>query len=142
MSKSQDFKDGSYAGLWIVLGLLFFAILGGLIWGFQVVTSDARGKGNSVIIKNDARNRIQAQEEYVRLLNEVKRADKQLDILNASRKTSAAAETRYIGAVSYCQSVTADYNALGDKYRSADFLPVGYPLVIDENDPTTDCKEN
>lgn len=141
-SGRQVAKDGfSALGIGLLM-LLVLAIVGGLVWGFQVVTSDTRGKGNSVIIKNDARNRIQAQEEYVRLFKEVQRADKQLDILNASRKTSAAAETRYVGAVSYCQSVTADYNTLFEKYRTADFIPAGYPSQIDESDTTTDCKEN
>lgn len=141
MSK-QDFKDGSYGALWIAIAFIFFALLGGGIWGFKVLTSDVKGKGNSVIIKNDARNRIQAQEEYVRLMNEVKRADRQLDILSQMQKDSPLANTRYVGGVSYCMSVVSDYNALGDKYRSADFIPPGYPKVISDLDPTTDCKEN
>lgn len=142
MSKKQDFKDGSYGALWIVLGVVFTILLVAGIWGFNVLTSDARGAGNSIIKKNSADNRILAQEEYVRLLNEVKRADQQLTPLAASRKSSSQAETRYVGGISYCYSVVADYNSLAVKYRTADFIPPGYPMVIESMDPTTDCKEN
>jgi hypothetical protein len=129
-------------GMWVIVILLFIGLIGGLFWGFRVVTSPIKGKGDSVVIKNEARNRIAAQEAYVAGLNEVKRADRQLDVLAEAKGDSAAAKTRYVGAVSYCQTVVADYNALGDKYRSADFIPEGYPAVIDDTDPTTDCKES
>lgn len=135
-------RAGTRIGLWTILVLLFCLVIGVLFWGFRVATSDVKGKGDSVIIKNDAKNRIAAQEAYVAAYNEVKRADRQLDILAAAQKDSAAAKTRYTGGVSYCMSVVADYNALGDKYRSADFIPQGYPIVIDDTDPATDCQEN
>lgn len=135
-------RAGGRAALWTVLLLVFVLVIGGLWWGFRVATSDVKGRGDSVIIKNDAKNRIAAQEAYVAAMNEVKRADRNLDTLAAAQKDSAAAKTRYVGAVSYCQSVVADYNALGDKYRSADFIPAGYPKVIDDSDPATDCKES
>lgn len=134
-------RGGGRAALWTVLILLFLLVLGGLWWGFRVVTSDVKGQGDSVIIKNSAANRIAAQEAYVSAMNEVKRSDRNLDVLASVRKDSAAANTRYVGAVSYCQSVVADYNKLADKYRSADFIPAGYPTVIDDLDPATDCKE-
>lgn len=142
MSSNSEYKEGAKLFGCFALIVVVCVVFGLGAWAFKVVTSDAKGRGDSVIIKNSAPNRIQAQEEYVRLFKEVQRADKQLDILNASRKTSAAAETRYVGAVSYCQSVTADYNTLNEKYRTADFIPAGYPSQIDESDTTTDCKEN
>ena len=76
------------------------------------------------------------------LMNEVKRADQQLDILAAAKNDSDNAKTRYIGAQTFCLSVVADYNKLYEQYRSADFLPAGYPATISQLDPTTDCKEN
>ena len=138
-------RDSRRAGgrlvLWIVLSLLFIGLIGGLFWGWRVVTSPIKGQGDSVIIKNSAENRIAAQQAYVGAMNEVKRADRNLDVLAAAQKDSAAAKTRYVGAVSYCQSVVADYNKLAEKYLSADFIPAGYPVVIDDRDPATDCKE-
>lgn len=135
-------RGGLRLGGWIVVCVLFFGVLSGGVWGFRVLTSPAKGAGDSVIIKNSAENRILAQEEYVRLYNEVKRADKQLDILAETRKSSAQAETRYVGGVSYCQSAVSDYNNLSLKYRTADFIPAGHPETINDLDPATDCKEN
>lgn len=149
MTRSDEWREfdrdsrraGGRLALWIILSLLFLGLIGGLFWGWRVVTSPIKGEGDSVIIKNSAENRIAAQEAYVSALNEVKRADRNLDVLAAAQGDSAAAKTRYVGAVSYCQSVTADYDKLADKYRSADFRPAGYPVAIDTLNPETDCKE-
>lgn len=135
-------RAGTRLGGWIIVAIIFAVIVGGGLWMFKVAVSDTKGRGDATIIKNSAPNRIAAQEAYVSALNEVERADKNLDVLAASKGDSPAAKTRYVGAVSYCQSVVADYNKLGEKYRSADFRPEGYPLTIDEADPATDCKEN
>lgn len=135
-------RAGGRMALWTILIIIFVLVIGGIIWGVRVATSDVKGRGDSTIIKNSAENRIKAQEAYVSAMNEVKRADRQLDILAATKNDSPNAKTRYVGGISYCQSQVADYNALGEKYRSADFRPEGYPLTIDDADTATDCKEN
>lgn len=142
MGKKQDFKDGSYGALWVVLGLVFVFLIGIGIWFFRVQTSDIKGGGDATIVKNSAANRIVAQEKYVSLMNEVKRADRQLDILALTKDDSDNAKTRYVGGISYCLSVVADYDKLSEQYRSTDFIPAGYPQTISQLDPTTDCKEN
>lgn len=134
-------RAGGRIFVWLLVIVLTLGIFGALFWGFRVVTSDVRGQGDAVRIKNSAPNRIKAQEAYVSAMNEVKRADRNLDTLAAAKDDSNVAKTRYVGAVSYCQSVVADYNALADKYRSADFIPQGYPVAIDDTDPATDCQE-
>lgn len=126
---------------WLAVALVLALVGGVIFWGFRVATSPVKGQGDAAVTKNSASNRIAAQEAYVSALNEVKRADRNLDTLAAAQTDSAAAKTRYVGAVSYCQSVAADYNALADKFRSADFIPTGYPVAIDELDPATDCQE-
>lgn len=138
-------RAGGRMAVWIVVAVLFFAVLGIGGWAFKVAVSDVKGQGDAVRVKNSAPNRIKAQEAYVAAMNEVKRSDRNLTVLAADKKANPddrAAATRYTGAVSYCQSVVADYNALADKYRSADFLPQGYPVSIDDMDPATDCQEN
>lgn len=134
-------RGGVRAIIWIVAVMLVVALISIATWWFRVATSDVKGRGDATVAKNSAANRIKAQEAYVSAMNEVKRADRNLDTLAAAAKDSAAAKTRYVGAISYCQSAVADYDKLYDSYRSADFLPAGYPVKVDSLDPATDCKE-
>lgn len=135
---------GWRAGTWIIVALIFFSVIGAGVWAVQVATSDVKGRGDSVRIKNDAPNRIAAQERAVALHAEVLKADRNLDVLAADKKanpTDQVINTRYTGAVSYCLGVVADYDAHTQKYKSRDFIPAELPLSIDGSDPSTDCKE-
>lgn len=122
-------------------GLLVVALIIG-VWAFKVATSDVKGRGDAVQTKNSSANRIRAQEEYVETYNEVLAADKRIDIMQAALDASPGsqvAQTNLTGSETYCVGVVKDYDALIDKYTSADFIPDGYPEQIDSLDPTTDC---
>lgn len=130
--------------LWIALAVLFVAALSIGGWAFHVATSDAKGQGDAVRIKNDGRNRVNAQEEFEQRYQDVVASDRRLDTLAAAKKAhpeDRAAETNYAGAVTYCVSVVGDYNAAARKYSKADFRAVDLPAEIDNNDPATDCQE-
>lgn len=121
---------GWRTAVWILVGVVFFGLLGAGIWAFQVATSDVKGRGDAVRIKNDAPNRIAAQERAVVLYEELKMADAKLDVLSAAAAANPddkIVQTQYTGSVSYCLGVIAEYNAHTQKYRSIDFIPVDLP---------------
>lgn len=127
--------------LWTVVALLAIGLLSAIGWGVSVLISDPKGRGDAVRIKNSAPNRIAAQERFEQLYAEVKRSDASLDVLAAAAKAGGRVEkTQYTGAISYCLSVVADYDAEARKYSSEDFRSVDLPEQIDTSDPATDCK--
>jgi hypothetical protein len=134
---------GARLGIWIVVALVFFAVIGGAAWGVKVALSDTKGRGDSVRIKNSAPNRIAAQERFEQLYAEIQRSDASLDVLAPAAKAGGQAErTQFTGAVTYCLSVVADYNAEARKYRSQDFRAIDLPAQIDTTNPAFDCKES
>lgn len=142
MRAVKDYFSG--VGL-IVLFLVTALVLGGGLFAFRVATSDVKGKGDSIIRKNSGANRVAAQERAVALYEEVKRADRVLDVHAAAAKanpTDQATATRYSGSVSYCMTVVADYDAHTQKYLSREFIPAELPVSINPADPATDCKES
>ena len=131
------------------LGVGYLAILvavlvvGALLWGVKVVTSDVRGQGNAVRQKNDANNRIGAQARFEDLYADIQAADRRLDVLAQQAKANPrdnVARTNYAGAVNYCIDVVSDYNAEARKYLARDFRSFDLPSQIDSVDPATDCK--
>ena len=89
----QDSKRESDPGvsffLWMgVAVVITVMVLGGLFWGFRVLTSDIKGRGDATIQKNSANNRIQASEKFEDLIAEIVATDKKLDqaAADSSRK--------------------------------------------------------
>jgi len=129
--------------LWIGVVVVFFGVLGGAIWGVRVMTSDTAGKGNAVIQKNDANNRIAAQQRFEQLYQDIVASDRK--ITAAQQAVDAApndktAQQNLTGTINYCISVVGDYNALTRSYTAEDFRAIDLPAQIDNSDPTTDCK--
>lgn len=140
--RAREYGSGvAYA----LLTFLIVALVGGGVWAFRVATSDVKGQGDATIRKNSGVNRVAAQERAVALFEEVKRADRVLDVHAAAAKANPADQviaTRYSGSVSYCLTVVADYNAHTQKYLSREFIPAELPVSINPADPATDCKES
>ncbi|HEY1176397.1 MAG TPA: hypothetical protein VGF17_09590 [Phytomonospora sp.] len=144
MSRS-DARAGCLIVAAVIGFVLFIILLATGVWWFQVATSDVKGRGESVIVKNSATNRIAAQERFEDLYQEVVTADQRLDVLAAAAKAdpnSQVAATNYTGAVAYCIDVRGDYNAEARKYTSADFRAIDLPNQIDPLNSDTDCQEN
>lgn len=128
----------------IVLGTVLGAVLltlGG--FALKVALSDPIGQGNAIINKNDAVNRVNAQERFETLYAEVIAADQKIDVLAAAAEDdpSYVNKTNLTGAKTYCLSVIADYDAEARKFNSADFRAIDLPSQIDTLDPATDCEE-
>jgi hypothetical protein len=133
---------GWRAAVAIVLAMVAVAVIGGGVWVLKVATSDIKGRGDSVQIKNDARNRINAQTDFEKLYADIVQSDAKIDVLDAAAKVDPTLvnRTNATGQRTYCLSVVADYDAKARSYASADFRAADLPYRIDTTDPTTDCK--
>jgi hypothetical protein len=133
---------GWRAAVAVVLTLVAIGAIGAGIWAFQVATSDVKGRGDSVKVKNDARNRINAQTDFEKLYADIVQSDTKIDVLDRAAKDdpTLVSRTNATGQRTYCLSVVADYNAKARSYASADFRAADLPYQIDTTDPTTDCK--
>jgi hypothetical protein len=138
-------RGGSWRlAIWIIALIVFIGLISIGVWLFKVGTSDVKGQGDAVQTKNSGTNRIRAQEEYVQTYNDIVAADKRVQVMYDAKAIdpSTVNNTNYTGAVNFCIQLVADYDALIDKYTSADFIPEGYPEKIDTLNSETDCKEN
>lgn len=133
--------------VWLLL-LLAVALVGAVgvgVWIFKVQTSDTKGRGDAEIIKNEAKNRIRAQEGF---------EDKYAAIVTADRNLTLTAEelaknpgdqklsTELTGQKMICNDAVGRYNADARKFSKEDFKAADLPDQIDDTDPATNCKEN
>jgi hypothetical protein len=150
----QDVKDVNYAGrkaglsvlAWVAIAILVIAVIGGVIWGVKVATSDVKGAGDATRITNDGRNRINAQEWFAGQYGQIKSTDRRIgEAATALAKTPAGEfeKTNYAGLVNRCMEMVGNYNAEANKVSRGKWLDTNVlPFQIDNSDPTTDCKES
>lgn len=134
---------GGRVAIWSVVVLLFCGLLGTGIWAVKVVTSDVRGKGDAVTIKNEARNRIRAQEGFEKLYADIVASDRKVDVADAAAKASPDDRTlrqNAAGIRQYCLTVVGDYNARARSFSQEDFRAADLPFQVDGTDPKTDCR--
>lgn len=149
----QDVRDANYVGRraglstagWFLVVMAFFAVIGIGTWAFKVVTSEAKGAGDATRQINSGKNRIAAQETFEALYGNIKSYDKNLDQAAQDKKEHPGDSfyaTNYSGLVKQCNDAVAQYNADANKVSRAKWLTDDLPFQINENDPTTDCKES
>lgn len=143
--------------------LVVLAVFGGIgVWAFGVATSDVKGRGDTIVRKNDADNRIAAQAFFEDTFAGIKRFDTQLNDADRSFKewqtvnpvpapnaSSVEVElykeklnnqrTTVTGIQQQCRNAIAAYNAEARKTIRADWRSPDLPYQIDESDKTTDC---
>lgn len=126
----------------VALGL----VLGAGIWALNVGTSDVKGQGDAEIIKNEARNRINAQEDFEKLFAELKAADQRIDVTASALKLKPGGdlklETELLGQKHYCLGLVSEYNAKARSFSQQDFKAADLPHEIDQAAPETDCEES
>lgn len=137
-------KGTVHVGIWIVVVLVVMGVIGGGVWLVKVATSDIKGVGDAEIIKNDAKNRIRAQEGFLDKYNAVVTADKNLTLTGealARTPDSVKLQTELTGQKMACNDLVGRYNADANKFSKQEFMDAELPKQIDESDITTDCKE-
>ncbi len=137
---------------WVVRGWVIVVIVialglvtGAVVWGLRVGTSDVKGRGDAEIMKNDARNRIRAQEGFEKLFADLKIADQQLnvtaDLLRTKPGGDLKLETELLGQKHFCLGLVSEYNAKARSFSQQDFRDAELPREIDQSAESTDCKE-
>jgi len=129
----------------VVVAFAALALCGIGVWGFKVITSDIKGKGDATRQINSADNRIGIQEHFHTLMADITKSDRALDIAAADKAANPGDDfyaTNYSGMVKHCIDVVEQYNADAQKITKSKWLDPNLPQVINSSDPTTDCKES
>jgi len=139
--------SSAVARVGVVLGvaMFVFGVFGVLHWGFGVFTSDVKGRGDAEIVKNEAYNRIRAQEGFWVRHQGILQADKNLNLTAEQLKStpdSVKLRTELNGQKMICNELVGQYNAAAHKFTQRDFRDAELPFEINDADPATDCKEN
>ncbi len=132
-------------GLVVAAAVAVVLMLGAGIWWFQVATSDVKGRGDAEIVKNEAKNRIRAQEGFLDKFNGIIAADENLNLTAEQLKaqpSSVKLQTELTGQKMICNDLVARYNADTRKFTQEEFRDAELPHQIDKANPATDCKEN
>lgn len=133
-----------HPGWTIVTAITSVLILSLGIYAFTVFTSDIKGRGDTVIIKNSANNRIAAQQRFEDLFTEIKATDAKMTQAAADKKAFPGDHTYatiYAGLANHCQDAVASYDAEARKVTAELFRASDLPAQIDPTDPKTDCLE-
>jgi hypothetical protein len=131
--------------VWALVAVAAVGVIGALIWGFKVVTSEARGQGDKTRIVNDGRNQIAAQEAFEALFQQIQAYDRNLDqaaVDKTAHPNDAFFATNYSGLVKQCNDAVGQYNADARKVSRAKWMSADLPFEIDTTNPLTDCKES
>lgn len=140
----QSAKGIIWIGVLVVVALIVFGGIGVLLWGTKVGTSDIKGQGDAEITKNEAGNRIRAQEGFLDKFNAIITADKNLTLTAEALKSqpdSVKLQTELTGQKMICNDAVGAYNSAARKFTQQEFRDADLPDKIDETKSETDCKE-
>jgi len=141
---SRVLRGGMSRGVLVLIVLLILGgIIGGVVWAIGVATSDVAGRGEAIVQKNSANNRIAAQQTFEDLIADIKQSDAKLDQALVDKKANPGDSTyavNYAGLVNHCLDSVGLYNADARKYTAQQFRASDLPAQIDQADPATDCK--
>lgn len=136
-SRREAGRYGRWLTGWIVVVIIVILVIGAGIWALNVATSGVRGQGDGVVQRNSAQNWVDAQarfeENYQEYESTIVRRD-QFYQVHLDDPNDAIAKTNYLGQVSHCTDVVADYNADARNFLRSDFRAADLPASLD---PTT-----
>lgn len=145
----ESVKWTARAGVVAAVAIAVVLALGALVWGFSVVTSDVKGQGDAEIVKNEAGNRIRAQEGFEQKFAAIKSADQNINVTAEALKSdpdSVKLKAELLGQKQACNGLVGAYNAASRKFTQAEFRAADLPFELNVDAattfPETDCKEN
>ena len=154
MSIVSEQDDGSFrfhpfttlawiVGTGLVL-LLLWVLFAGLIFGFNVATAGIVGQGKVHIRIQSANNRIEKQELFETLYQDIQQYDNRIQVAAQTYATSPTERNlqNLQGLKQICIDTTGSYNAEARKISSEQFRDSELPYQIDSLNPLFDCKEN
>jgi hypothetical protein len=132
-SRDEERWFAGRAVLWTAFVLALVAAAAIAVFGFNVGTSDVKGRGDATRIHNSATNRIFAQQNFQQRYHDIMDTDvPNVKTAKAAFKIdrSTVNETNLVGAMQFCHSDVAGYNADGQKFLLRDFKDKGLPKKI------------
>lgn len=144
----NDYDEGP--SIWKILGvaLLVILVIGGIsvgIWGFRVATAPIKGDGDTVIMNQNAKNRVAAQAMLRDKYYGIIALDRNIDQFAATARAhpnDRIAQQNLDGQIMACRTAVEDYNAESGKVLVQDWHDDETPNRINDEDSRTDCKEN
>lgn len=140
--REVNHEVGRFLGLtlkvWIIL-LIVAGLVGAAVWGLTVATSGVKGQGDGIIKNNSAENWIKQQAKFEDLYAEYESTQVRIDQFKQiadANPNDAIAQTNYIGQVSHCTDVVADYNEATRSFLSEDWKSIDLPATLDPADCT------
>lgn len=129
-------RYGWYALRWWLAAIVAVIVIGGGIWALNVATSGVRGQGDGIVQRNSADNWLDAQARFEENFADYKSTLTRIDVFHAQSiadPTDVVAKTNWLGSISYCTEVVADYNADARNFLREDFRAADLPDQIDPN---------
>lgn len=133
----------------VIIGIVLVAAIGVATWFVKVSISDTQGAGDAEVIKNEAKNRIRAQEGFESLYAAIVTADQNLTLTADALKLSPQSQKLSIeltGQKMTCNDLVGRYNARARQFTQEEFRSAELPAQIGTLDHpatvNTDCKEN
>lgn len=136
---------------WLVVILVVGGVISAAVWGISVATSDVRGRGEAIQQRNDADNRIFAQEYFEETFADVRVADQQLNTNQQALDAWTEANpngctgptlcegdrlrTVVTGSANFCRDVQGNYESEARSYTSEQFRSSDLPARFNPNDP-------
>lgn len=144
----NDYDEGP--SIWKILGvgLLVLGIIAAIsigVWFFRVNTAGIKGDGDTVIMNQNAKNRVAAQSMLRDKYYGVIALDRNIDQLAATVRAhpnDRIAQQNLDGQIMACRTAVEDYNAESGKVLVEDWHDSETPNRINDEDSRTDCKEN
>lgn len=132
----KDVNRGGLFGIgWVLTIIVICALVGMLGWGFTVLTSGIKGKGDATIQKNSGTNQIVQDARFQQLNESYKGSLAKIKLAQADVKASPTdkiATTNLMGAQQYCVDLVNQYNALAQSFVSEDFRGTNLPSSLDQ----------
>lgn len=133
-------RGGGRLILWIIIAVLVVLAIGAGIWALNLATSGVRGQGDGVIQKNSSENWLDAQARFEENYQEYESTLVRIDSFHQAHladPNDAVAKTNWLGSISHCTDVVADYNADARNFLREDFRAADLPESLDPNTCTT-----
>lgn len=133
-------RFGAWGLGWWLLIVAVFLVVGAGIWGLTVALSGPKGQGDGIIQKNSAENWVDAQERFEENYQEYESTlvrIEQFHIAHLDDPNDAVSKTNWLGQISHCTDVVADYNADARNFLREDFRASDLPESLDPNTCTT-----
>lgn len=118
----------------IVAVVVVGAVIGGAVWAVNVATSGVRGQGDGIAQRNSAENWLEAQARFEENFAEYEATLARIDQfhqVHLADPADAVARTNWLGQISHCTDVVADYNADARNFLRADFRAADLPDSLD-----------